>query len=618
MAQTTIFENLKTAIQKAVKENDNKEISGQILQSTLLSIINNTNSLAQFAGIANPNTNPKVYDGDYFYIAHEAGNYVNFKAESGYISVDNNSLYIIYKQYDKDYWTVISIVDFINYKLSSAQDCLAKIIETEGTLQQEINSDSSSLYYRLNDLSGEIYAIVNFASSASSVRLSTSSEESGSTITKDILYDYLAVKNESIVFTLDANINKYIRLSTTRDNQAISDVNIKLYSLNNLLTEDSDLIKNIVESINSIQPEKISAIEKKVASIQKAIEEGGGVYTSECVRERKNVTLYLGPNLLTNLTNSTYGSSWSIVGSRLIYNNSKGTDNFSFNVKTKKGFRYFAKLKISTDDNAYENLFFLRIGNAELLDVYTGSNSVSGGLLSDGGMFTIVPTGLKSFIIDEVQLYALTDNSDYENVETKEVLNINSGNADATSIDAKWNVAIGPSGETMSNVVNGSRSIAIGIEALANWQYGLQNIAIGTYALHSLISGVRNIAIGSDCFWQTYYANDTIAIGKQALEATNKNLKLNYNVCIGNSAGYSNTKDGMFSVVIGYNACKNVGTNNVCIGANSEAGGNNSVVIGANANSSSDDSITIGTNQNTVRIGGKLIKFNSDKSITWE
>lgn len=761
MAQKTIFENLKTAIQKAVKENDNKEISGQILQSTLLSIINNTNSLAQFAGIANPNTNPKVYDGDYFYIAYEAGNYVNFKAESGYISVDNNSLYIIYKQYNKDYWTVISIVDFINYKLSSAQDCLAKIVETKGTLQQVINSNSSLLYYRLNDLSGEIYAIVNFASSASSVRLSTSSGESGSTITKDILYDYLAVKNESIVFTLDANINKYIRLSTTIDNQAISGVNIKLYSLNNLLTEDSDLIKNIVESINSImsglpskleeftnytkiynkrieageiraattgyitsyipidkskkylltttvnrynsgisyyttndesgfissdvvntqsgmsvtdyqlnipnnakymiascsevtdsfsikvlaelaklsdvfltedsdlikniveninsiQPEKISAIEKKVASIQKAIEEGGGVYTSECVRERKNVTLYLGPNLLTNLTNSTYGLSWSIVGSKLIYNNSKGTDNFSFNVKTKKGFGYFAKLKISTDDNAYENLFFLKIGNAELLDVYTGSNSVSGGLLSDGGMFTIIPTGLKSFIIDEVQLYALTDSSDYENVETKEVLNINSGNADATSIDAKWNVAIGPSSETMPNVVNGSRSIAIGIEALAYWQYGLQNIAIGTYALQSLISGVRNIAIGSDCFWQTNYANDTIAIGKQALEAANKNLKLNYNVCIGNSAGYSNTRDGVYSVVIGYKACKNVGTNNVCIGANSEARGNNSVVIGANANSDVDDSITIGTNQNVVRIGGKLIKFNSDKSITWE
>lgn len=761
MAQTTIFENLKTAIQKAIKENNNKEISGQILQSTLLSIINNTNSLAQFAGIANPNTNPVAYSGNYFYIAYEAGNYVNFKAESGYISVNNNSIYIIYKQYDKDYWTVTSVIDFINYKLSSAQDCLIKIIETEGILQQEINSDSSSLYYRLNDLSGEIYAIVNFANSASSVRLSTSSEESGSTITKDILYDYLAIKNESIIFTLDANINKYIRLSTTIDNQAISGVNIKLYSLNNLitedsdliksivesinsimsslpskleeftnytkiynkrieageirvastgyitsyipidkskkylltttvnkynsgisyyttndesgfissdvvnaqsgmsvtdyqlnipnnakymiascsevtdsfsikvlaelaklsdvfLTEDSDLIKNIVESINSIQPEKISAIEKNVASIQKAIEEGGGVYTSECVRERKNVTLYLGPNLLTNLTNSTYGSSWSIVGSKLIYNNSKGTDNFSFNVKTKKGFRYFAKLKISTDDNAYENLFFLRIGNTELLDVYTGSNSVSGGLLSDGGMFTIVPTGLKSFIIDEVQLYALTDNSDYENVETKEVLNINSGNADATSIDAKWNVAIGPSSETMSNVVNGSRSIAIGIEALANWQYGLQNIAIGTNALHSLISGVRNIAIGSDCFWQTHYANDTIAIGKQALEATNKNLKLNYNVCIGNSAGYSNTRDGMYSVTIGYNACKNVGTNNVCIGANSEASGNNSIVIGANANSSSDDSIVIGTNQNVVRIGGKLIKFNSDKSITWE
>ena len=405
--------------------------------------------------------------------------------------------------------------------------------------------------------------------------------------------------------------------------EVASNFNIKtsggLEKLSNIfLTEESDLIKGIVKDIETIQPEKINAIEKNVASIQKAIEENGEVYTSRCVRERRNATLYLGPNLLTDLANSTYSQGWSIVDSRLVYDKSKGTSSFSFNIETTKNLRYFAKLKISTADNAYENLFFLKIGNSELLDVYTDSNEVSGGLLSDGGKFTIVPTGQKSFTIDEVQLYAIASYDNHEYVETKEVLNVNSGNADATSIDAKWNVAIGPSEETMANVVNGSRSIAIGINALKYWQYGLQNIAIGTYALHNLISGTRNIAIGSDCFWQTEYANDTIAIGKQALEATKKNLKLNYNVCIGNSAGYSNTKDGTYSVVIGYNACKNVGTNNVCIGANSEASGDNSIVIGANANASDDDSIVIGTNQSSVRIGGKLVKFNSDKSVTWE
>ena len=907
MVQETIFSELKAAIQKSIKSNGNKEISGQVLQSTLLSIINNTNSLALFAGIASPDTNPVVYGGNYFYIAYKAGNYVNFKTiDGGYVSVDNNSIYIIYKQFDNDYWVITSIVDFVNYKLSLTQDCLTKIIETEGTLRQEIISDST-IYYKLNNLKGEIYAIVKFTNETDNVRLSVSSEESGSTITKDILYDYHAEKNDSIIFSFDANVNKYVRLSTTGSNEAIQNVNVKLYSLNAFLTEksdlikgivkdietlisimpsstyveltgytkiynkriedgsimaastgyitsyipvdkskkyllttsvneynsgisyyttnnesgfissdiinklsgmtvtdyvldipdnanymiascsaevtdnfsiktsggleklsniflteksdliksivkdietlisimpsstyveltgytkiynkriedgsimaastgyitsyipvdkskkyllttsvneynsgisyyttnnesgfissdiinkqsgmtvtdyvlnipdnanymiascsevtdnfsiktsggleklsnifltkESDLIKSIVKDIETIQAEKINTIEKNVASIQKAIEENGEVYTSRCVRERRNATLYLGPNLLTDLANSTHDQCWSIVDSKLVYDKSKGASNFSFNIETTKNLRYFAKLKISTADNAYENLFFLKIGNSELLDVYTGSNEVSGGLLSDGGKFTIVPTGQKSFTVDEIQLYAVTDNSNYESVETKEVLNINSGNADATSIDAKWNVAIGPSSETMSNVVNGSRSIAIGIEALANWRYGLQNIAIGTYALHSLLSGVRNIAIGSDCFWQTSYSNDTIAIGKQALESTNKNLKFNYNVCIGNSAGYSNTEDGAYSVIIGYNACKNIGTNNVCIGANSNASGNNSIVIGANANSNSDDSIVIGTSQGTVRIGGKLIKFNSDKSITWE
>lgn len=72
------YEQLKQAVSDVVKTNGNQEITGEIMQNTLLSIISTVGSNATFAGIAAPTTNPGTPDQNVFYIASEPGIYANF------------------------------------------------------------------------------------------------------------------------------------------------------------------------------------------------------------------------------------------------------------------------------------------------------------------------------------------------------------------------------------------------------------------------------------------------------------------------------------------------------------------------------------------------------------
>ena len=72
------YEQLKQAVSDVIKKNGNQEISGEIMQNTLLSIISTIGNGATFAGIAVPETNPGTPDQNVFYIASQPGNYSNF------------------------------------------------------------------------------------------------------------------------------------------------------------------------------------------------------------------------------------------------------------------------------------------------------------------------------------------------------------------------------------------------------------------------------------------------------------------------------------------------------------------------------------------------------------
>lgn len=72
------YATLKAAIQTAIKQNGNNEITGALLQQSLLTMINSLGVGYQFMGVATPLINPGTPDQNVFYLAFEAGTYVNF------------------------------------------------------------------------------------------------------------------------------------------------------------------------------------------------------------------------------------------------------------------------------------------------------------------------------------------------------------------------------------------------------------------------------------------------------------------------------------------------------------------------------------------------------------
>lgn len=87
------YEQLKKAIADVIKTNGNEEITGAIMQQTLISIVNNLGSNAQFAGVAVPSTVPEDTDGSVFYLASTQGTYPNFSG----IEVDASEMAVFTK-----------------------------------------------------------------------------------------------------------------------------------------------------------------------------------------------------------------------------------------------------------------------------------------------------------------------------------------------------------------------------------------------------------------------------------------------------------------------------------------------------------------------------------------
>lgn len=71
------YATLKAAIQAVIYENGNQEITGEVMQATLLSMVNSLGANFQYAGIATPTTDPGTPDHNVAYIAG-VGTYPNF------------------------------------------------------------------------------------------------------------------------------------------------------------------------------------------------------------------------------------------------------------------------------------------------------------------------------------------------------------------------------------------------------------------------------------------------------------------------------------------------------------------------------------------------------------
>lgn len=85
------YDQIKESIKAVIKENGNYEISGNVLQTVLLSMVDTLGPEYQFLGIATKSTVPVVVEGNSFYITTEVGTYTNFK-NSGNTTITVNQL----------------------------------------------------------------------------------------------------------------------------------------------------------------------------------------------------------------------------------------------------------------------------------------------------------------------------------------------------------------------------------------------------------------------------------------------------------------------------------------------------------------------------------------------
>ena len=90
------YTELKAAIAAVIKANGNNEITGAIMQNVLKTIVSTVGANRTFVGIANADTSPGSPDGNVFYIAYTAGNYVNFQSGAANLTVKPGELAILY------------------------------------------------------------------------------------------------------------------------------------------------------------------------------------------------------------------------------------------------------------------------------------------------------------------------------------------------------------------------------------------------------------------------------------------------------------------------------------------------------------------------------------------
>ena len=117
------YENLKAAIKQAIKNNNNQEITGDLLQSTLLNIVNTIGADYKFLGFASPSTVPPTSEeGRLFYFASEVGEYINFptSGENTWITI-GEGLYMFTKEANSDFWKAECLID-IKQEFGDSED----------------------------------------------------------------------------------------------------------------------------------------------------------------------------------------------------------------------------------------------------------------------------------------------------------------------------------------------------------------------------------------------------------------------------------------------------------------------------------------------------------------
>ena len=263
------YENLKNAIKQAIKQNGNQEITGNLLQSTLLNIVNTLGADYKFLGFAMPSTVPPTSEeGRLFYFASEVGEYPNFKRsdESEYVNI-GPGVSVITKEANSNFWNANVLVDIVQttgeaydsiMSQKAVSDNLSRVIQNASRIPISINNQSAiqSLYIK----NGETVCVdVTDISNASNVFVNPyKTGEKYKSLKKGKNY-FIAEKDGYIELSNFQSVNGYMYIETPF---LYNELNIKYTqcdtTTNNLIIDTHNktitIEKGFILSIKQVQP----------------------------------------------------------------------------------------------------------------------------------------------------------------------------------------------------------------------------------------------------------------------------------------------------------------------------------------------------------------------------
>lgn len=341
----------------------------------------------------------------------------------------------------------------------------------------------------------------------------------------------------------------------------------------------------------------LDTLENDVANIKARIDDLPNV--ANAVAYQQTHKIYAKESIITvNSSATTSSSRWSLVDGILTCAAGADRERYTFDALPVAGVKYV--ISIHQNSGNLTDGFYVYMGGTQL-DPYNGTQDMVVGYVSDGKAISIEPKTNGAFSLSELKVQEISNADDYIDIINIDVQNVNNGNAGASNLTGKWNVAIGPTDTTFANNIDASRSIAIGLEAMKLLQSGLQNIAIGTFALNKIKKAKRVVAIGADTAYGENLTdiNDSIAIGKAAMACDGIALNVTIYECIAIGGGAMQTpkKNVIGSVAVGERSQRDGGNYNTSMGVEAgRNGGDNNVLLGYQAGvlNDSNDNVAIG------------------------
>lgn len=120
------YANLKSAIQEVIRTNGNEEITGALLQQTLLAIVNTLGVGYQFMGVAVHNTDPGTPDQRVFYIGIETG-----AVYSNFGGIQHNNNYLLNILYYNSQWHLATGIYLADSLTNTDYPVKSKVVKSE-------------------------------------------------------------------------------------------------------------------------------------------------------------------------------------------------------------------------------------------------------------------------------------------------------------------------------------------------------------------------------------------------------------------------------------------------------------------------------------------------------